>query len=379
MLSRQTAIVCAVILSASFGLLASPIVRPPIAQPQLRESLSITDVQAVHQMGFTGKGIEILVVDFFGAAREYHGQLVSEVLRTVAPDVTIVPLELDEIEDLFAFAKKLEKLLRAHPHIRVANFSWGFVWEEKDVTFDGYCTQWVETNDLAVYELVRDLVARGVVLVGAAGNGGIWQGISAPACMREFISVGASYDQDLENFVECGGIAGSEEPRADHVACFSNSAQILDLLAPGYLISLPKENVAGTSFAAPFVSGIAALLLEAAPKLKSAEIRDLLRSTGKPIKDERNGAVIPRVDALAAMRRLLHAYGNNEPPPSAKIPAQLFDQDHNRLLGDLEVLAALEAWMQRRVLSALARSLSDLEMLELISLWARGALIEENN
>lgn len=57
---------------------------------------------------------------------------------------------------------------------------------------------------------------------------------------------------------------------------------------------------AGVSSAAPAVSGALALLRRARPDLTPAGLIAILRFTGKPITDSRNGVTTLRIDTLAA-------------------------------------------------------------------------------
>jgi hypothetical protein len=79
------------------------------------------------------------------------------------------------------------------------------------------------------------------------------------------------------------------------VTCFSNSAGNLDLLAPGSQILAANLLKSGTSMAAPHVAGAWALLREANPVEGVSEILNLLRRTGQPITDPRNGITKPKL------------------------------------------------------------------------------------
>jgi hypothetical protein len=147
-------------------------------------------------------------------------------------------------------------------------------------------------------QAVREAEAKGVLVVGAAGNavygpdGGIVydRPLYYPAAIPEVLSVG-SVRRD-----------GTHEPS-------SNSGPGIDLAAPGELIhtaglSREIDIDSGTSYAAPQVAGVAAMVWQTRPMLKPAQLRSLLCQTavkpaGQPRWDEQMGyGVVNAVRAL---------------------------------------------------------------------------------
>jgi hypothetical protein len=159
----------------------------------------------------------------------------------------------------------------------------------------------------------------GIVFVASAGNEGLSNALAEPACLSGAISAGAVYPDSAASLAWGTGSGGTlctdEAVAADTVACFSNSADSLWLLAPGAFWLAPTrggalERFHGTSAAAPAVAGAVALLQQARPELSPGQIASLLRATGKPVVDPRNGILTPRLDALAAVELSPHAFAS---------------------------------------------------------------------
>lgn len=139
--------------------------------------------------------------------------------------------------------------------------------------------------------IIQSLAAAGIATVVASGNESYVDGLGAPACVPEAVSVGAT------------------SKISDTVASYSNSATFLDLLAPGssILSSVPGGGTAyysGTSMATPHVAGAFALLRDAVPGVPVATALDALRTTGVPTTDAKSGITTPRIqldDAVAAL------------------------------------------------------------------------------
>jgi len=149
-----------------------------------------------------------------------------------------------------------------------------------------------------VRRALKRAVEAGVLVVGIAGNTGSRVGYFGR--WPEVVAVGA---------VDEGG----------RVAAFSNRGPEVALVGPGVGVvsqgpgGLPRT-ASGTSFAAPHVAGVAALLLSIRPDLSPAELLGFLQESagdlGAPGKDEASGAGL--VDAAAAVRAVKASLGMEE-------------------------------------------------------------------
>ena len=185
----------------------------------------------------------------------------------------------------------------------------------------GYCDSQVISDDPGTAMAIDSATAAGMVVVVAAGNDALPNQMSVPACSSSAVSVGAVYPQSSTSVSWCGDdactptltLCTDHSPGPDTIVCFSNSTTTLSLLAPGVFWNvLTKGGVsectfsricfAGTSASAPAVAGAVALLRQARPDLSPTGVAGVLRSTGKPIADSRNGVVTPRIDILAAVQ-----------------------------------------------------------------------------
>lgn len=144
--------------------------------------------------------------------------------------------------------------------------------------------------------------AVGILPVASAGNRASTNGISAPACTAGVVSVGAVYDAAFGGITWNGVPCTDQVTHSDRVACFSNSAPILDLLAPGALITAGGNTFGGTSQAAPVVAGAVAVLRAPQNPIQTLDATlDRLKATGVPVTDPRNGIVTQRVSLGAAL------------------------------------------------------------------------------
>jgi subtilisin family serine protease len=137
---------------------------------------------------------------------------------------------------------------------------------------------------------IDNLRSTGIATVIAAGNDGFSDAVSAPGCISTAVTVGST-------------------TKSDTMSSFSNSAFMVELLAPGSSInsSVPNNGFglkSGTSMATPHVAGSWAVLKELAPSASVSTILSHLQSTGKPITDADNGITRPRIRLLSASTRI---------------------------------------------------------------------------
>ena len=217
---------------------------------------------------------------FLYVGNEYHG---------VARDAQVIPIKVfsqfnDPSNCLFQTPcvlsytsdqmKALERVLELHqndPSLNIAsiNMSLG------GGSFNTFC------DNQPLKPIIDQLKSVGIATIIASGNNGFSNSISAPACISSAISVGST-------------------TKTDSVSSFSNSAAIVDLLAPGSNIisSILNDGFAaksGTSMATPHVAGAWALTKEKAPNATVQETLDVLKNNGSLVSDSRNGLTFPRI------------------------------------------------------------------------------------
>ena len=136
-------------------------------------------------------------------------------------------------------------------------------------------------------------LARGCVMIAASGNSGRAESFS-PACLDGVIAVGAVDDSSTP----C-----AFSTRGSHVAICAPGERVVSAGLKGF------ARVTGTSFAAPFVTGAAALLVARAARratpLGSSAVARLLRASAQPFAaGAHDGCGSGVLDAAAALERL---------------------------------------------------------------------------
>ena len=150
----------------------------------------------------------------------------------------------------------------------------------------------IGTNDPALQQILNAADSKGVTVVAAAGNGGPTAPPVYPAAYPDVIAVTAVDEKDQRYQ-------------------YANRGSYIALAAPGVDILAPIERggyayVSGTSFAAAYVSAIAALLLERDPSLDARSILKLLATGAEDLgpagRDDDFGA--GRVNAYSSLKLL---------------------------------------------------------------------------
>ena len=276
------------------------------------EQVEQINVNELHEQGYTGSGVRILVMDTgfrlthnalreinvidqwdvlkddqetanetdveSAAGQDYHG---TAVLSTIAGNQLgeFIGVAFDS-EFLLAKTEDVTQEIQLEEDNYVAGLEWG---EENgaDVlsTSLGYL-DWYEYSDMdgntAVTTIGVDIaVGLGVVCVTAAGNSGSssWYYIIAPADADSVISVGAVWEDGI-------------------IASFSSHGPTYDGRIKPEVCARGKQTwcvnpnsntnysrLSGTSLACPLVAGAVALIIQARPDWTAMEVRDAIMMT----------------------------------------------------------------------------------------------------
>jgi subtilisin family serine protease len=189
-----------------------------------------------------------------------HGTFVSGIIKLVAPKCKLIPYRaFDEhgVGSCFAVAQSIYNAIS----------------DSVDVINMSFCMYFPNPLiDSAIYEAFQ----AGIVMVASSGNDS---------------SLINSYPAAFEGVIAVSGLDTSQ-----YMATFSNRGDYIDVCAPAVNIysCFPDSqwgNWTGTSFSAPQVAGICALIVSLRPEITGIEVENLIRLTSE--KDLRWGTVVP--------------------------------------------------------------------------------------
>ena len=189
-------------------------------------------------------------------APDFHGTAVAGIIRahglvqSIAPQAEILAVRAFRTSDPRA-------LPETTTHVLVTALDWAVKKGARILNMS-----FVGSRDPAIEQLLEAANQKGIVAVAAAGNGGPTAAPAYPAAYPGVIAVTAVDEADR---------------RYEH----ANRGSYIAVAAPGVDILAPVERggyayLSGTSFAAAYVSGIAALLLERDPNLDAKALADLI-------------------------------------------------------------------------------------------------------
>lgn len=197
-----------------------------------------------------------------------HGTLVAGIIAArpsaatgfegIAPDATIIAVRASN-SDGASNASVLAQAIDAavSKGAQVINIS-------QDVQSNGVPTQMSGSSPLG--QAIARAVAKNIVVVVSAGNEGL-NARTYPGAFPGVLAVGASdYNDERASFSEYGSFVGVAAPGVDMLSTWPGGGQCTE---------------SGTSFSAPYVAGVAALLKQKYPGWSAAEIIARIEQTAR--------------------------------------------------------------------------------------------------
>ncbi|MFP1915693.1 autotransporter domain-containing protein [Lonsdalea quercina] len=285
-----------------------------------------------YSLGYSGAGATVGIIDtqsdlsgleFLGRVAEgtqwlstpdeynRHGYAVAGVVGAAKNDVGIHGLAYNAhilslgVDLTTSSVANALAIMAQYPEAKIVNNSWGFnIYPDQLFSYDADVqSELFDTWIPGFNELTTRNAEQGQLLVFSAGN----EGHLTPTLLSALPTV---LDMTgFENKIANNWLSVmSFDPRqpstsAAFIASFSNLAQgatEYSLLAPGVDIYTTYDqtyysSLSGTSFSAPYVAAVGALVSEAFPYLSGKQLADVLLSTATPL----SGAQLPRAVVLA--------------------------------------------------------------------------------
>jgi hypothetical protein len=324
----------------------------PVGHGMLNQSVPLTRADLAHDLGFTGGGVTVAVLDSGidtdhanlsddlvgencfcangggccpdgnttmtgpGSSEDDqgHGTWVSGQITSngtsggvgMAPDAAIVAIKVLDSNNSGLCSDAvlaLEDVRDNWNQVDIVNMSLGF-----SPLTNSPCDGAANACITSLESVLQDLQDEEVTVFASSGNDGSSTQMRPPACISTVVSVGAVYDANVGsnsfgNPVQCT----DNVTAADVVTCYSNTDTQTDLLAPGTCISSSSLGGGvggcgqGTSASSPHAAGCAAIVVERLPGITPATLRSTLTSTGVSVLDPRNNLTFPRIDCTAAL------------------------------------------------------------------------------
>lgn len=254
--------------------------------------------EAAHQLGFTGAGVKVAVLDSGIAANisgvsdkviaykdfessqpqlPEHGTMTASTIAAdydpatgvggIAPGVSLIIGRVCYLNGCDQEAAKKAIMWATAQGAQVISMSFGGFYDPE------------------MSALLEEVTKRGVVVVAAMGNYGCVT--NANWGLNRFCLQGTTNESSQASYPLGGLIAAGASDHLSSRASFSSWGPNLDLMAPGVdNIAFDPSGVTngfgGTSASTPLIAGAAALVLEANPSLSPEQVQAVLQATTRP-------------------------------------------------------------------------------------------------
>jgi len=335
----------------------SPAVGKVVFHIDLQEAIPSIGANNSYELGFTGKGTYVAVIDtgveadhpflagkvaleacfssecpngqteMYGPGSatsvHWHGTHVAGIIagenqdfHGIAPDTKIIAINIFDksggaFDENIAKALAYVGSLAGDYNIAAVNMSLGG---------NHIYTEPCDTYLPAVTAEIHQLRMKNIVTVIAAGNN-FSNGMSSPACISEAVSVAATYKA------------------RNQVTNFSNVSVFTTLSAPGYAITSSKLSgsygvASGTSMAAPFVAGAFAVYRSKYGVQSVEDVVAAFQSTAEQGVDESYGTITKRLNLRSLFELPTLSTTSQAPLPSTSVVQELSSSSSSTTVQD---------------------------------------------